>query len=76
MLVISMIRLEDSACLLPCPGPGLCGGHEAVDVHYTGVRVTRDSVRIAFILTVSGEERRCRWLNWFAVKIDELPCNL
>ena len=55
-----------------------------MDVHYTGVRVTRDtlppsprdSVRIAFILTVSGEERRCRWLNWFAVKIDELPCNL
>ena len=83
-IIISMIRLEDSACLLPCPGPGLCGGHEAVDVHYTGLRVTkdtlppspRDSVRIAFILTVSGEERRCRWLNWFAVKIDELPCNL
>ena len=55
-----------------------------MDVHFTGVRVTRDtlppsprdSVRIAFILTVSGEERRGRWLNWFAVKIDELPCNL
>ena len=51
-----------------------------MDVHYTGVRVTRDtlppsprdSVRIAFILTVSGEESRCRWLKCFVVKIDEL----
>ena len=59
-----MVRIDEDNCHMKCPdGRETCGGKLAMEVFYTGVTVkremqkaeTKEQVRVAFILTVSGK---------------------